>query len=369
MTEEQPHTPRRLLRSREDRVIAGVAGGLARHFDTDPIIFRIGFAAATFFGGLGIFLYIAAAVFVPSEGADGEPAPPSRNTLIVGGVALLLVALVFLLDGPSFGPFGFGFGFVWLLALAAVGLLAWQLVERRRGAAEDTGDGRSLMRRFAIVLGILVLMAVAAVGGAWGTAVGGGEVVAGLVIATGAVLVASSFYGGAAWLVLPALALALPAGLVAAADVELDGGVGQRLYEPQSLAEVRDEYSLAVGRLELDLSDVDFPSGRTPLDAQIGVGELDVIVPEEVCVVSTTDVGIGAIDHFGRDTGGIDVDHRDGATPPPGVPLLVLDAEVGIGQVRVVDDPGDLHRDRRGPFHDRDDDDGRENDPCLAAGA
>ena len=38
--------PRRLLRSREDRVIGGVCGGLGRYFNIDPVLFRIGFAAS-----------------------------------------------------------------------------------------------------------------------------------------------------------------------------------------------------------------------------------------------------------------------------------------------------------------------------------
>lgn len=48
--------PRRLFRSRENRILAGVAGGLARYFAIDPIIVRIAFAALAVFGGVGVFL-------------------------------------------------------------------------------------------------------------------------------------------------------------------------------------------------------------------------------------------------------------------------------------------------------------------------
>lgn len=352
-------------------MIAGVAGGLARHFDLDPIIFRIGFAALAFFGGLGIFLYLAALLFVPAEGGEGEPVSPSRNVAIAGGVVLLLVALVVFSGGPWDGPFWLNpFGFVWLVVLAGAAVIAWRLVERRRGTGEPS-TAADVLRRLAIVLGIFVLLAITAVGAAWATAVGGGAVVAGLVIALGGLLVVSSFRGGAAWLAIPALALALPAGLVAAADVDLEGGVGEELHRPQTVAEVREGYQHAVGRLELDLRDVPFPAGRTPLHAELGVGQLDVLVPEEVCVVSTTDVGIGAINTFGRESGGLDVQRREGSHPQrAGVPQLVLDADVGIGHVRVVDDPDDLDlrgRDR-GPFGHRDDV-GRENDPCTVGSA
>ncbi len=51
--------PRRLLRSRSDRMLGGVSGGLGEYFSVDPVIFRIGFAVTLFFGGLGAVLYIA----------------------------------------------------------------------------------------------------------------------------------------------------------------------------------------------------------------------------------------------------------------------------------------------------------------------
>src|ERR671937_1828452 len=69
--------PRRLLRSRSDRMIAGVAGGLGRYFAVDPVIFRIAFAISVFFGGLGLLAYIALALFVPSEAADGTIEEPA----------------------------------------------------------------------------------------------------------------------------------------------------------------------------------------------------------------------------------------------------------------------------------------------------
>src|SRR5207244_12929356 len=40
--DSEPKGPRRLLRSRSDRMILGVAGGLGRYFNVDPVIFRIG---------------------------------------------------------------------------------------------------------------------------------------------------------------------------------------------------------------------------------------------------------------------------------------------------------------------------------------
>ena len=69
-TEVQPPAPdpgpKRLLRSRNDRVIAGVAGGLGEYFAIDPIIVRIAFAISVLIGGLGVLAYVALALFVPT---------------------------------------------------------------------------------------------------------------------------------------------------------------------------------------------------------------------------------------------------------------------------------------------------------------
>jgi phage shock protein PspC (stress-responsive transcriptional regulator) len=59
----------RLFRSRDDRMIAGVAGGLAELWDADPSLVRIGWALlAVFTGGIALVVYIVMAIVVPEEG-------------------------------------------------------------------------------------------------------------------------------------------------------------------------------------------------------------------------------------------------------------------------------------------------------------
>lgn len=55
-----------LYRSKKDRVIAGVCGGLAEYFDIDPIIMRLLFLVLLF-AGVGLLIYIIAWIFVPSR--------------------------------------------------------------------------------------------------------------------------------------------------------------------------------------------------------------------------------------------------------------------------------------------------------------
>src|SRR4051794_41937486 len=89
--------PRRLTRSSSDRVLAGVAGGLGRYFDIDPIIFRIGFVVLTLAGGAGVLAYLAAWVLVPEDPVPGQaPADRGRAATIAGAAVLALAAIVLL---------------------------------------------------------------------------------------------------------------------------------------------------------------------------------------------------------------------------------------------------------------------------------
>ena len=65
----------RLYRSRDDRMITGVAGGVAEHLDADPSIIRIVWALLIFLtGGLALLVYIVMAIVVPERPAGEDPA-------------------------------------------------------------------------------------------------------------------------------------------------------------------------------------------------------------------------------------------------------------------------------------------------------
>jgi phage shock protein C len=57
----------KLYRSRTDRQVAGVCGGLAKRFNVDPTLVRVLFLVLGIFGGAGIVLYIAMWIIVPKE--------------------------------------------------------------------------------------------------------------------------------------------------------------------------------------------------------------------------------------------------------------------------------------------------------------
>jgi hypothetical protein len=118
--------------------------------------------------------------------------------------------------------------------------------------------------------------------------------------------------------------------------VPLRGPVGERVERPATAAEIERGYELAVGKLVVDLRDADLMPGTTEVDASVGVGELIVYVPGDVSVRVESHVGIGGNEVFGRDEDGWDVELTSDASSGAGVPLLVLDANVGIGDLEVT---------------------------------
>ncbi|MEU4410221.1 PspC domain-containing protein [Streptosporangium sp. NPDC023963] len=61
---------KKLQRTRDGRIIAGVASGLGRYIGVDPNIIRAALAIATFFGGLGVAVYAIGWVLLPDENKD-----------------------------------------------------------------------------------------------------------------------------------------------------------------------------------------------------------------------------------------------------------------------------------------------------------
>lgn len=61
---------KRLHKSRNDRVLAGVCGGIAEFFGIDPTLVRLAWAVMIFFGGSGLLLYIICALIIPNDTGD-----------------------------------------------------------------------------------------------------------------------------------------------------------------------------------------------------------------------------------------------------------------------------------------------------------
>ncbi|HYB85912.1 MAG TPA: PspC domain-containing protein [Streptosporangiaceae bacterium] len=61
---------RELRRSADDRMLAGVAGGIARYLDADVTLVRVIIAALVLLTGAGLALYVAAWLLIPEDGND-----------------------------------------------------------------------------------------------------------------------------------------------------------------------------------------------------------------------------------------------------------------------------------------------------------
>lgn len=128
--------PGRLFRSRDDRVIAGVCGGLGRHLGIDPVLIRIAAVVLVFAGGAGILLYAIGWIAIPEEPARGlgptdastAAAPERASGAVVLGFVFVVLGVFFLLD--ELWPDFLSWKYTWPIALIAVGLAI--LVRGRR---------------------------------------------------------------------------------------------------------------------------------------------------------------------------------------------------------------------------------------------
>jgi len=135
---EPANTPERgrLYRSRTDRVIGGVAGGLAEYLKIDPVLTRLGFVLFALAAGSGVIAYVIAWIIIPEtplpEGAaisGYQPAETSpagraphhfvREARIIVGSILILLGSVFLAD-KIFPGINFH-GYFWPMMLIALG--------------------------------------------------------------------------------------------------------------------------------------------------------------------------------------------------------------------------------------------------------
>ncbi len=338
------HHPRRLLRSRRDRVLAGVAGGLGDYFGVDPVIIRIGFGVSLFFGGLGALAYLALALFVPDE-EGGAPAFPRSRGLTIAAI-IVLIAIATPLAGVGIFHHGHLLGALWLLVPIGLAVAVFALLRERRGAITPLRVLGAVLVVSLAAAGLLALSAIAA----FATATGHGLAIALLIVAGGALIAAAALRGGARILIAPALALALGVSVATAADLNFRGGIGDRTYTPTAAHTIPAAgYRLGVGRLAVDLRALPWKPGAViDVKAHLGAGELTVAVPAKVCVDANAHVGAGDSRVLGQQADGFDVDN-DQNTGSSATPRLVLDASVDAGELRVINDD-DADIDAHGPF-------------------
>ncbi|MBI4304139.1 MAG: PspC domain-containing protein [Chloroflexi bacterium] len=157
---------RRLYRSRTNRILWGVCGGLADYFGIDPTIVRLIAVLLVFAGGIGIIAYLVLAIIMPLEGTtatspketvrenveeigkattelgreirstfepkegEAEEAARRKRTGAIIGIILIAIGVIFFL--ANFNPFWwFRWGYIWPVILIIIGLLVIFGIRRR----------------------------------------------------------------------------------------------------------------------------------------------------------------------------------------------------------------------------------------------
>lgn len=127
---------RRLYRSRQDKVIAGVCGGIGEYFKVDPVWIRIAFVLLIFAQGVGVILYIIAFLLMPENPHQKKEKTTQFETTIsdmtrnrqgkgsyIMGAILIVIGAIFLLQNLFSW---FSFAYVWPLILIALGVFLLQ---------------------------------------------------------------------------------------------------------------------------------------------------------------------------------------------------------------------------------------------------
>jgi phage shock protein PspC (stress-responsive transcriptional regulator) len=361
-----------LRRSKDDRVAAGLCGGLGRYFGVDPVIFRVLVAVLVLFGGSGIVVYLIGWLALPDEDAVNAPIDRvvanlrHRSTPIIVLMAIgALIAWGLLFSW--WAPFSI---FPAVIALIAVVVL---IGRRDRHTTDATGDvptgavkpstelpldpasvqirswyeeardrSRERRRRSAPVrwttLGLLVASIIGLViadsitGIPFGTYfwVLGGLSLSGLLIG----LVSRRTPWTIAILLVPALIGITSFGT---SNARAHDGLGERKWMPTSSADVRPTYRFGFGQATLDLTHVSTPPDRSSVKIVQGAGQLRLLIPRDLPVRINADVHQGEIQENG--------DHRDEGwnvtasyASPSAVSarsVLTIDVELTAGQLDI----------------------------------
>jgi hypothetical protein len=204
--------------------------------------------------------------------------------------------------------------------------------QRPAAAADRHGPAAATV----LVGALLVLVGIGWLLDAGGVEVPWRAILPAALIAVGLACAAGAFQGRQHALMVVGVALTLLLSVAVAADWNLDlplaGGVGDRTERPATPAELR-RYELGVGNFQLDLRQLQVPAGTTAVEARVGIGELDVRLPDGVAVDVVASSGLGQVQVLGREEGGLA--SRIETSAGDGDRRLRLDVRSGLGQVRV----------------------------------
>jgi phage shock protein PspC (stress-responsive transcriptional regulator) len=345
MTETTLLAPR--LERPSEAPFRGVCTALANATGSDPVLWRVLIVVLTFFGGIGLALYLAGIVLIPAEDQErslGERLLHGPDRHLTGRQVVLLALLLIVALGVVSHPRGIivalviaGLSFLWLRnrpdaaavvphpVPATVATTAFVQPPPRPKKPRSPIAGLTLSVT-ALVAGILLLVGVSG-----DTSVPAEAVLASSLATVGLGLVIGSFWGRAPWLIVLAGLLGLALAATVAVRPAIDNGVGDRTWQPTGSG----SYRLGLGEGTLDLTQLPLRDGQTiTIDARVVVGHLLVLLPTDARVHLEARAGLGDILLPDSDLNGRDRS-RSADYGPEGRPQVRLDLSVRTGQVEV----------------------------------
>jgi phage shock protein C len=144
---------KRIVRSRKDRIIAGVCGGFADYFNLDPSLIRLGWIFFTLFGGSGILAYFLAMVVLPDQYSissnDRDDISNTHNdkTILWGALLVFVGLILFFMHNDLLFLVWTRFwdsGINLILAFIILGFGLYLLYTKRADLASMINDGTGL---------------------------------------------------------------------------------------------------------------------------------------------------------------------------------------------------------------------------------
>ena len=151
MENENPisEQPKKIYRSKVERMIGGVCGGIAEYFNIDALLVRLAWIFATLFAGAGILGYIACLILIPDNPYQETPEKVKQKTSESAkfwGIFLIIIGALFLLQQTGlFYRFHF-WHIQWqaIFAIAFVGMGIYLLINRQSNSEKETkGDNNN----------------------------------------------------------------------------------------------------------------------------------------------------------------------------------------------------------------------------------
>jgi phage shock protein PspC (stress-responsive transcriptional regulator) len=390
--------PEELIRPNQGRVLVGVAQGLANRFDIAPWVVRAVFILLAFAGGVGVALYAAGWFLIRTEDEPESiaervfsGATTSRSWI---GIGLVFLAALILLDNFTF----LSGGVVWAVGLLVVGLLLYtgdlpRLMNRAEGQGGSQGpddkEGVQPMTTTDTKVSTVETPIQATTPPSGGTVGGGvpptptptppilppaarvprehsmlgrltvGFILLGLgvlalldnlpgvavepeprhymalaVTILGIGLLVGSFLGRARWLILVGVIM-IPTMLFSPVfEYDWNSDSFELSETPETFAEVEESYTLEIGNLYLDLTDLPWDGRTIDLAISVDAGNVELRLPEGVGLTGDAEVAVGRVAGPGRETSGLGNPGLRFNNPGP-LGTVDLDARVDIGNIEI----------------------------------